>query len=382
MADTLVVSDLEKSDTGLVSMRLKADEIDDELWFQLPHGFKPHSDQVAAAIGAVFGNRFETIEFDAPLTARVVEKLGSATGTQWKVPSTCPDGPVGGESITLSFSGGFDSLAALAVLGDLANLVSIDFGGGFERERRFFSKFDPAMIGTNARKFESSWTFMGLGVILLREFYEADYFAFGSIFEASPWNFLSRTGRMRSHPIFEAAGLTAVNPIVGLSEFATAELAVRQYPEKIVDSLISLASVKSEKFYRKTLMLELSKRRNGLTIDTRSLPASEWESRLQIGKSFAADFLAPGMFNFLGSKASQWMETPGAFVDNFAELSLDFYWRDNTENIMDVPPRIAAKIASRKAELGIESYRSRDWDELREVISFLKLYHSFPGRTF
>ncbi|OFN17707.1 hypothetical protein HMPREF2604_08320 [Corynebacterium sp. HMSC055A01] len=382
MTNTLVVSDLEKSDTGLVSMRLKANEIDDELWFQLPHGFKPHSDQVAAAVGAVFGNRFEVIEFNEPLTTRAVEKLSSATKTQWKVPSICKGSPTSGDNIALSFSGGFDSLAALAVLGETANLVSIDFGGGFERERKFFSKFETAMVETNARKFESSWTFMGLGVILLREFYGADYFAFGSIFEASPWNFLSRSGRIRSHPVFDAAGLTAVNPIVGLSEFATADLAVRKYPEQIVDSLLSLASVKSEKFYRKMLMLELSKRRNGLTIDTGALPSPEWDSCLQIGTSFAADFLAPGMFKFLGSKAKNWMDAPQALVDNFTNLSLDFYWRDNTENVMDVPPRIAAKIASGKAELGVEAYRSRDWDELREVISFLKLFHSFPGRTF
>ena len=63
-------------------------------------------------------------------------------------------------------------------------------------------------------------------------------------------------------------------------------------------------------------------------------------------------------------------------------MALDFYWRENPELVPDVPPVISKELAGRKAELGISPYKSRDWDELREVIDFMKLFHNFPGPTF
>lgn len=384
MSKILVVDGVEKTDDGLVSMRIKSDSFDDVLWFQLPDGFIPHSDQVAVAVGAVFGNQFSEVKFNEPLTESVVSKLGAATGAKWSVPSYTSEAPNSGAGtgIALSFSGGFDSLAALALMGESARLVSIDFGKGFERERGYYSKFDTAIVETNAREFESSWTFMGLGVILLREYLEADYFSFGSIFEASPWHFLRRNGPIREQPIFKAAGLKAINPVMGLTEFATAKVAATQYPDTIVDSLCSLASIKSEKYYRKLLMLDLVQEMSEIELEREQIPEPGWKNHLSLGQSFAADFLSPGMTKFLGEHASNWIEVPTAFVKKFSSMALDFYWRENPELVPDVPPVISKELAGRKAELGISPYKSRDWDELREVIDFMKLFHNFPGPTF
>ncbi|MDK8525516.1 hypothetical protein [Corynebacterium sp. MSK150] len=384
MAKILVVDELEKSDAGLVSMRIKSDSFDEMLWFQLPDGFVPHSDQVAVAVGAIFGNQFSEVNFNEPLTESVVSKLSAVTGAKWNVPRYISEAPDSGsgEGVALSFSGGFDSLAALSLLGDSARLVSIDFGTGFERERKYYSKFETAIIETNAREFESSWTFMGLGVILLREYFEADYFSFGSIFEASPWHFLRRKDPIREHPIFQAAGLKAINPVMGLTEFATAKVAATQFPDTIVDSLCSLASVRSEKFYRKLLMLDLVQESAGIEIARGSIPEPGWKNHLELGQAFAADFLSPGMTKFLGEPASSWIDVPVAFKKKFESLTLDFYWRENPELVADAPPSISKLLAGRKAELGITPYKSTDWDELREVISFMNLFHTFPGPTF
>ncbi len=169
---------------------------------------------------------------------------------------------------------------------------------------------------------------------------------------------------------------------MGLTEFATAKVAATQYPDAIVDSLCSLASIKSEKFYRKLLMLDLIQELDEIEIERESIPEPGWENHLSLGQSFAADFLSPGMTKFLGGRANNWIEAPTAFVEKFSPLALDFYWRENPELVPDVPPIIAKELAGRKAELGISSYKSTDWDELREVIGFMKLFHNFPGPTF
>src|SRR5699024_6541660 len=87
----------------------------------------------------------------------------------------------------LNFSGGFDSMAALA-LEPNAHLVSLDFGGRFSRERQFFEKFQPNIIETNLVDLKLnrySWTFMGIGALLFRDELNISSYAFGSIMAGS-----------------------------------------------------------------------------------------------------------------------------------------------------------------------------------------------------
>ncbi|WP_186312227.1 hypothetical protein, partial [Staphylococcus epidermidis] len=108
----------------------------------------------------------------------------------------------------------------LALLPADTKLVSLDFGGGFAREREFYQQFKPASIATNFRAegfAENSWSFMGIGTILLRDYLDLGTLSFGAILEASPWNFqrdLIFGGGPQ--PWFKAAGLNQVNPALGL----------------------------------------------------------------------------------------------------------------------------------------------------------------------
>ena len=93
----------------------------------------------------------------------------------------------------LNFSGGFDSLAALYLIPGNVNLVSVDFGGTFSRERNFFAKFCPYTLKTNFRQVQldkNSWTFMGAGALLYAEYLKAEYNVFGTILEATKYHFL------------------------------------------------------------------------------------------------------------------------------------------------------------------------------------------------
>lgn len=351
-----------------------------EIWFQLPVDHQPHNDLVACALAANFGNAFDSWTLDFAISRECLTQLEQATGASWSVPEFLETRPTGGSKIALNFSGGFDSLASLALLGEDSVLVSVDFGEGFEREGRFFRDFDTCVVSTNARKYAKSWTFMGIGAILLRECLGADFIAFGNIFEASPWNFALRTRPPATNPIFEAAGFTAVNPIVGLTEFATTKLALQAFPAQVVDSLTSLADPNSEKYLRKYLMLT-SLQEFDQSRQIKSLATPNLSSPIDWGRSFAGDFLAPGMLKWVGQASHEWMVMPkelGAFVN---AANLDFYWRENTELADQVPAPFDSAWVTRKLDYGVQPYRSRDWDELRSVIDQLKLNHRFPAQT-
>src|SRR5699024_12658626 len=83
----------------------------------------------------------------------------------------------------LNFSGGFDSLAA-RVLEPHAELISLDFGGRFSRERKFFERFDPYVLETNLVDIglnRYAWSFMGIGSLLMRYELQLGAYSFGSI---------------------------------------------------------------------------------------------------------------------------------------------------------------------------------------------------------
>ena len=284
--------------------------------------------------------------------------------------------------MALSFSGGLDSLAALALLNDDARLVSIDFGGGFSRERDFFETFPTAIVETNVRGFESSWTFMGLAAILMKEELEAGYLAFGSILEASPWNFLPGAMPSASHAIFKAAGYQGIAPVAGLTEFATTAVAAKRYPELMRAALASLADPHTEKWFRKLVMLEAIDQRYSLRLD---LPDDVDAERrpLAFGNSFAIDFLAPGMLKFAKEgRFDGWMAATKGISSFVMNRDLEFYFRENTSSNAYQDEKLRLQMAIARAKLDVLPYRHCEWDEIRDLVAILKFFHVFPGETW
>lgn len=309
MANEINVSEIEVSSSGLISARVRYENVDDQIWFQLPIAHRPHMDLIAGAIASTFGGKFDRWVYSGPLSSTAQQRLALATTATWEVPPSSLEPYQGGDRTILNFSGGFDSLAALALSGSETSLVSLDFGSRFGRERRFYEKFDTAIVETNARKFESSWTFMGAGSLLLSDFFNAGFISFGSILEASPWGFVRRGTSPNGNAIFGSVGLTEFRPVAGLTEFGTAKIALDVYPNEITNSLTSLADVHTEKYLRKNLILKALLRGNSMdrfsNVDPPTLKAP-----IKFGDYLAADFLAPGVWLLCPVDSDEWMKQP------------------------------------------------------------------------
>lgn len=190
-------------------------------------------------------------------------------------------------TLLLNFSGGFDSLAAVALLpSDKVKLISVDFGGWFARETDFFKDFNPYILRTNFRQLKydrKSWTFMGSGALLYAKAFNAAYHVFGTIFEATPshlWDVPPNSVFIETLP-FSAVGLKDIRLMNGLTEVATAMIVTKFYPHLINASLKSLAAPTSEKRFRKQLLTEIVCERFGRNVDlTESPDPSEKENNL------------------------------------------------------------------------------------------------------
>ncbi|GAA1339659.1 hypothetical protein GCM10009594_09170 [Kocuria palustris] len=386
MSDGLIrklrVRDVEMDASGRLEMICRYDGEDHVLWFGLPSGSKrPHGDLIACVIAATFGSKFDEFELMEPVTRDTRERLEMITQAEWNAPLNVGSSPTLGDKLALNFSGGFDSLAALALLDrESTELVSMDFGGKFIRERGFFERFTPHIVETNIAGFQGDWTFMGAGTLLLAETIGASFMAFGSILEASPWNFRRGADPSADHAVFRAAGLRGVAPVAGLTEFGTTRLVVDRFPNLVMDSLASLADPHTEKYFRKLQMVHhaLPEHSEIATLAREVSPARVGE----YGNSFAMDFLAPGMFKFSAHSSPRWMKPPQGVFDLIADLDLDFYWKWNPSLQVDPSGAWGIGLAVRRSEEGLETYDEKDWDEIRRIVAVMKMFHKFPGATW
>ena len=151
MPNTIEFSQLDVSNHR-VSLLAKCGGQEHELWYEFDREVRPSTNAIAVALSTLCGTKFDSIFFDFPIAEETSVLLQKFTKAPVSSSSTCsPITPRGGGRI-LSFSGGFDSFAALRLLGNEAHLVSLDFGGWFEREAQFFNNFDPLVIKTNIRR--------------------------------------------------------------------------------------------------------------------------------------------------------------------------------------------------------------------------------------
>lgn len=350
------------------------------LTFQMPERFVPANDLIGLAISTMTGTKYDRIDIDLPLTQRTqfaIEKLAGATvnAPRLALPQSAP----AGKNIALNFSGGFDSLATLALLPEETKLVSMDFGGAFQREADYFRSFDTAIIQTNFRDqgfAKNAWQFMGIGTLLLRDYLEIGAYSFGSILEASPWNFASKDHANMPQPVFAAAGMRQVNPALGLTEIGTVMLLVKYYPDEVLASLKSLAAPGSEKLNRKIMLLnivqDLLETDIGVTIQQDRLTP-----HFEFGRSLATDFLALYIMKKKGQEQADQLvsEIPPSATDFVASRSLNFYERLNTIFADSLLKDDRNRLYTQCLGAEILPYSEKDWIEYRETVAFLSQWH-------
>lgn len=376
----ITVDNFEVDNNSILSFRTVAGPDEHILTFSLPERFVPANDLIALAFTTLCGTKYDEISFDLPISKSIKRSVEQITKSSVKAPlqALAPAAPPP-KNYVLNFSGGFDSLAALAVMPDKVKLASIDFGGAFKREAEFFSGFDTTTIQTNFRKegfARNHWTFMGIAPILLRDYFRAHSYSFGSILEGSAWNLQRRSFANKAQPVFAAAGLRMFNPILGLTEIGAIRLLQHYSRELAQDSLKSLAAPGSEKFKRKALLFSAveSLQRGGGRDD---IQVSDITPELKFGSNLPSDFRTLYMVKKFGIEIASLIseDIPKQVLEFTNGRSLAFYERLNPTFTQSWTTKEKITVYRKCLDAGIDLYTEEDFKEYRECITFLSQWH-------
>ena len=264
----------------------------------------------------------------------------------------------------------------------MVELVSISF---FDIEYNFFKKFKPHILETNFRKLgyaDNVWTFMGVGSLLYSESLNLRYHTFGTVFESYH---LHATQEYSSQeifiePPFNFAGINDIKFIQGLTEIGTALVLCNTQPYLINDSIVSLSPPKTEKRYRKHLIINILKEKFNLkNIYLEHSDPPEKENRLEWGNYFVVDLLSLYILKYGGIEETSKIinNIPQDAVDFVNTKSLDFYERYNTNFINNLPEKYKSQILKNLAKAKIYPYDQNDFNELYDVMEFLSKYYPF-----
>lgn len=374
-----------KWDAPLLTFRAVLGDLDKSIWVSLPDKTpRPNDDLIAGLFATMAGPNLESISMDLeispPIKAAIERFCGCPVVSN--VALKIVDWTTGFDGHAVSFSGGFDSLAALSLLPSAPALVSMDFGGWFKREADFFNTFHPHVVGTNFRMEgfgRRSWMFMLSGIILLKEQLNLGSYTTGSILESSPWHYKRHiTKAFNATPLLSAFGFDQVNSTMGITEVATTILAMRHFPDRVEDSLESLAAPRSGKSLRKQMLVESLNREGKAAVSFNPEVTVLDTPPLKWGQSLTDDMLTPYMLKHSGVDATNRLmaEIPEEIAALSKNLDLDFYQRYHTGMYLGMDRKVREFIHLGLSQAGIDPFSERDWHEYRSVTKVIAKYHS------
>lgn len=357
-----------------------------KIYFELDFEIIPSNDVIALALSTIAGQKFDRIKMDFDVSECIYNSIAKFTKADVVITKITNNEVRGsGKNIILNFSGGFDSLAAYYIMPDYTKLVAVDFGGSFQREAEFFKQFKPYTLKTNFRQLKldrNSWTFMGVGAILYSEYLDAGYNVFGTIFEATPAHFkkASSTAHSNKTEPFYSAGLKDIRYTNGLTEVGTAIIVSYYAPELIQASLASLSMPKTEKRFRKELLLDIVCEKYNRKISVEK--TLEPDTKIKFGTNLALDFLALYILKNRGIEAAKatMCDIPQEAVELAEECKLQFYERLNCDYVSGETFQtddLRAEFMSKVLSAGVVPYTEKDYEELRRVLNYLNRYHMF-----
>lgn len=383
---------VKKGRVEFVCTRLEDQAIkEDHIYYDYDYDYIPRNETIALTLITFCGQRYNIVHMDLVINCKIYQEIELFTRAEVIVKESvaAPFEFAKGNKITLNFSGGFDSLAALCLLPDDINLVSMDFGEGYVREKEFFELFNPYMLRTNFRnkgiRLNSdaiTWTFMGVGSILFAEMIGTKYDVFGTILDTVVKN-NHKTTKIKNQPWFvspfSVIGMQSLPITHSLSEIATAMIICTYKPELVNLSLRSLGGIKSEKFLRKHLITRIVKEKFNKNVYVDDMQAPE-KPRIGFGQNLAMDFLYLYILKNIGISEFEkyFCGFPEEYVELAGRLSLDFYERFFPNYLPQIPHELRYDYLSKLAYAGVYPYTRNDWNELDEVVSFLLKYHSAP----
>lgn len=360
-----------------VEVLAKFDDQEHSLWYEFDRPVLPSTNAIATALSTLCGTKFDAIYYDFPVADQLVKNLEKFTKSSVKAvePSTAI-APRGGGHI-LSFSGGFDSYAALRLLGPETNLVSLDFGGWFEREARFFTDFDPLVIKTNIRRTPTQsdslarnhWTFMATGAILTAEYFGATQHSFGSILGET---FSRPVKRPKKVDPLEIIGLQETPVTNGITELGTAKLLLQSDPEHLADSIQSLAGNTDRKKFLKTAITRLLAPQFSENLTLPELPET-WSKPITVTDSYTTTmsllyFISQGQEELI---SPLFKEIPDSLVSFASKTDMSFMLKANTDHYQFLPKLAAGKLLANLELYGFSPYTEFDWENAKATREFL-----------
>jgi hypothetical protein len=280
------------------------------------------------------------------------------------------------QEVLLAFSGGFDSISAMSLLGERAVPVSMSFGGDFQREFDFFSGFNTKIIHSDIRApgkgFPEGldWRFLIAPVSLINTQQRTKFIATGSILEASDFSFTE--GRDRCFSSYQALdlgpGVSYITPVMGLSEYGTTLIARRALTrEDFSRSLASLASEKSFKSYRKRVLQSI--------VDGDSPPEIDPDiHRHLFGKGFTDDVLA---LYFAWKFGIDWVKRNYLRDNDFEAPKIDMGFMERyNQGYLSFDVDFNFEIESRLKNFDMLPYKEDDYISIARARDFLINYRS------
>lgn len=376
MTKVVKFENIDVSGNGIITCEVSR-ETTGLLEIKLPYSFRISPDLLAFAFATLAGKDFSEIYIDLPLGPSCVESISE----RCEAKVYCSPGTDlrrrTGRSLALNFSGGFDSLAAHELLPG-ANLISLDFGGRFSRERNYFEKYDPLIFETNLTTLglnRHSWQFMGIGSILLRDELDLKAYSFGSIMAGS-------LPRLLKGPLDQSngglgystdLGMILNNPVAGISEVAALSLVMASKPQELLEVLQSVALPTEDKFLRKYQMLHAVAALNNFPVSLPSPPVRT--AHMTWGQNFATDLSSLFVAKQLGIEtvASTYVGgIPDSAIKFLNESNLDFMMRFNPHAYAGVESEITSRWYAQLTQRDISPFEKKDWEEATRVLALLQ----------
>lgn len=371
----------------MTTHRIEVEAVNNEgsypLWFEFDRALDTSPDSLAVALSTLCGTKYEEIHFDFPVAQNLIDKISTFTRSSVTSSGNEPSAQPLGSNTTLSFSGGFDSLAAYRLLGKSTHLVSTDFGGWFEREAAFFAKFQPLVVSTNVRRTPTQqnsfarnhWTFMSIGAILTAEYLESGFHVFGNILGE---RFARKPGRHKVAPL-KMLDIKNVPITDGISELGTAKILAQTDSPLVAESIRSLAGKTDRKRLLKLILATVAAEEQHANVSLPDIP-SEWDKPIAFDSSYTTALstlylIAKGKAHLI---KPLYTEIPESAFSIARGLSLDFLMKVNTDFYSSLPRELATQIAPRFLELGFSPYTESDWVEAKVVRSYLNRIFNIP----
>lgn len=335
------------------------------------------NDSIALTLATLCGNKYDSIFMDIDMSSSTYDSISEFTKAELSCPDTFEEVQSIGKNSVLSFSGGFDSLACKYLMPDDTQLVAIDFGGWFTREKDFFVKYDPLVISTNVRMetplARNSWAFMAIGALLTSKHFETRTHTFGTTLSTEIMNIPRQQPTLS---LFYPLGIQEASYVRSLPDIGTARVAIQGNPDVIIESLHSLAGVNDPKRFRKAHIAKFVGSELGIDFnipDEYLIPKTPLPFGVQMYEDLALIYIAHRDPQMMEHPA--FSSIPSELMNDLKGISLEFFNRFAPDPYEGFPEEHLKNLFSQLANFGIKPYTSTDWENLYKFREVLRKYY-------